>query len=150
MIRVGRLVALLISISCFSQAQDAHAPITNADIISMTKSGIGDQTIVLSIRQSSDNFDTSPQALILLKKEGVTDLVLNEMLAASKSEVHQASAESTTPAGQALIQKAFDAMGSREKLTSYHGSRQSSRKAEPEKRELSSGSEFRFRQINFG
>ena len=44
-------------------AQNARPPITNADVVSMTKSGLGEQTIVLAIQQGPTAFDTSPQAI---------------------------------------------------------------------------------------
>jgi len=44
-------------------AQDARAPITNADVLSMTKSGLGEQTIILAIQQGPTAFDTSPKHL---------------------------------------------------------------------------------------
>jgi hypothetical protein len=51
----------------------------------MTKSGLGEETIILAIGQRSARFDVSPQALIDLKKAGVTDRVLNAMLSAPKA-----------------------------------------------------------------
>jgi hypothetical protein len=52
-------------------AQEAQRTLTNADILNLTKSGIGEQTIILMIQKASPKFDTSPEALIELKKGGV-------------------------------------------------------------------------------
>lgn len=64
--------------------QAAPSEITNSDVISMTKAGIGEQTIVLVIQRGPVRFDTSPQALIALKQAGVSDQVLNTILSAKR------------------------------------------------------------------
>jgi hypothetical protein len=64
-------------------AQDSNRVLTNADIINMAKSGIGEQTIILTIQKASTKFDTTPEALVQLKTAGVSDAVLNAMLTAS-------------------------------------------------------------------
>lgn len=64
-------------------AQDSNRVLTNADIINMAKSGIGEQTILLTIQKATTKFDTTPDALIQLKAAGVSDAVLNAMLTAS-------------------------------------------------------------------
>jgi len=48
----------------------------------MARAGIGDETIIAAIQHSPTKFDTSPQSLILLKKAGISDRVLNAMLVA--------------------------------------------------------------------
>ncbi len=79
-------------------AQESHAPMTNADVIAMTKSGIAEQTVVLAIGREPASFDTSPQALIELKKTGVSDAILNAMLTARKySGQHLAEAPTEPP-----------------------------------------------------
>jgi len=82
-----RLVCLLLAFACLSAiAQNSRPEITNADVASMTKSGLSEQTIILAIQQGPTAFDTSPQALIVLKKAGVADAVLDAMLSISKSQ----------------------------------------------------------------
>jgi hypothetical protein len=54
-------------------------PLTNQDIIEMTKGGLGDVSITTAIETNETNFDTGPQALIKLKISGVTDSVLSAM-----------------------------------------------------------------------
>lgn len=61
------------------QAQQSKA-ITNADVVEMVKAGLPENTIVLAIQQSQTNFDTSPQSLIQLKKQGVSQKILETML----------------------------------------------------------------------
>jgi hypothetical protein len=81
--------------------QTSHAqkgekkPLTNADVMSMVKAGLAESTIVLAIRHSSTVFDTSPQALISLKDQGVPQKVLDAMITAG-------SEKPTPPAGPAV------------------------------------------------
>jgi hypothetical protein len=79
-----------------SQAQNhLRKPLTNDDVISMVKANLEESTIILSIQTSSTAFDTSPQALISLKSQGVPPKVLDAMLAAG-------SEKQTPPAGPAV------------------------------------------------
>src|SRR5271165_1863145 len=117
---MNRLLAyLLLALAPFTiLAQDFRRPITNADVISMTKSGLGEQTIILAIQQGPTAFDTSPQALIELKNAGVTDGVLNSMLAASKNSSIAPAAMPRGPDPSRLLDRALNAIGPAEKLTS--------------------------------
>jgi len=67
-------------------------PLTNADVVSMVKAGLAESTIVLAIQRSATDFDTSAQALIALKTEGVPQKVLDAMLTAG-TEKKTATAE---------------------------------------------------------
>lgn len=55
--------------------------LTNADVVKMVKAGLDTDTIVLAIRQGATAFDTSPDALIALKSDGVSGKVIDAMLA---------------------------------------------------------------------
>ena len=59
-------------------------PLVNADIVKMVKAGIAEDTIVLAIQNKPSSFDTSPEELIRLKEQGVTQAVLKAMLNASQ------------------------------------------------------------------
>jgi hypothetical protein len=61
-------------------------PLTNADILNMTKQGFNASLIVTDIQSSTTNFDTSPQALIDLKNASVDSSVMEAMLAAQSSK----------------------------------------------------------------
>ena len=63
----------------FAQTQK---PLTNTDIVNMTKQGLDSGLIVKSIQSSSSAFDTAPQALIDLKNAGVDNSVIDAMLSA--------------------------------------------------------------------
>ena len=122
--RARVFVVLFVLFSALAYGQDANPLMTNADVVGMTKSGIGEQTIVLSIKQGATKFDTSAQALIELKKAGVGDQVLNAMLAASvlKSEARTPAEKFEVP-GTSFLQKALEAVGPAEKLAQVHSSR---------------------------
>ena len=110
--RILAAVLLVISISGLAAGravgQDSGAPLKNSDVIEMMKSGLGPRTIVLLIRQSQCNFDTSPQAMMKLKKAGVRDDVLNAMLTAERSAAPETSGAATD---DALMLKAANAFG---------------------------------------
>jgi len=66
-----------------------HAPesgtrreLMNTDIVKLSKSGIADDTILLLIKQGPVRFDTSPEALVQLKTDGVSDPVIAAMVTA--------------------------------------------------------------------
>jgi hypothetical protein len=105
------LLALLAAASGTLEAQQPRRSLTNSDVLSMVKSGMGEETIVLAIKQGPAGFDLSPEALIELKKEGVPDRVLNTMLEAPASGAKSA-AESATQAAD-LFEKALSALGPR-------------------------------------
>jgi len=116
------VVSLVLMFSTFAFGQDGNPPITNADVVSMAKAGIGEQTIVLSIKKGPTKFDTSAQALIELKKAGVGDQILNAILSTSSQsgEAKELVLKPEVP-GTALLQKALAAIGPAEKLVQVHG-----------------------------
>jgi hypothetical protein len=84
-----RKLAVLILFQSLSQAfwgQSNPTAVTNSDLIKMAEAGIGERTIILAIQSGPTMLDTSAQALILLKKAGVSDQALNAILAVTKSQ----------------------------------------------------------------
>jgi hypothetical protein len=67
----------------FGQTQK---PLSNADVISMTKQSIDPALIVKDIQSSATDFDTSPQSLIDLKNAGVDRSVMDAMLTAQAAK----------------------------------------------------------------
>jgi hypothetical protein len=92
-----RLAVIAISLlaSHLVMGQTAPTEITNSDVISMTKAGIGERTIMLAIQHGPVKFNTSPQALIALKQAGVSDQVLNEILSAPRMANSEAKSSPT-------------------------------------------------------
>jgi hypothetical protein len=116
------VLTLSLLLSHFAIAQPAPQEITNADVTSMVKAGIGDQTIILAIQHGPVKFDTSPQALITLKGAGVSDQVLNAILASANGKGN-AMPEAQGAAPKALFQKALDAIGPHDKIAAIHSMR---------------------------
>ena len=58
----------------------AIPPMTNRDVIDLAAAGMGDDLILAKIRSSKRAFDTSTAALVALKKAGISEAVLAEML----------------------------------------------------------------------
>lgn len=100
--RLRCLAALLLSIafasasavslptsSAFAQAPAARQdkkPLTNADIIRLVKSGLADSVVVSAIEANDTGFDISADALISLKSAGVSQTIIEAMLAASSRD----------------------------------------------------------------
>ena len=95
--------------SMMALGQDSRRLMTNSDVLDMVKSGIGEQTIVLAIKQGNAKFDTSPQLLIELKKAGVGESVLDAMIAAIGPGEHPAVAVSPDTEARSHLQKAINA-----------------------------------------
>lgn len=64
------------SIAVFAQTET----LTNSEIILMTKTGLSNELIIRKIKDSSGNYDVSTNALIDLKKAGVSDYVIALMM----------------------------------------------------------------------
>ncbi len=57
-------------------AQAAATAVTNYDILQMSHAGISDDVIISTMHQRGARIDLSPQALIALKQQGVSDRVV--------------------------------------------------------------------------
>jgi hypothetical protein len=118
------LAVFLFLFALLSVVGQATPPeITNADVIGMAKAGIGDQTIILAIQRGPVKFDTSPQALIALKSGGVSDQVLNAILASINSKGQMSTEVRAVDDPRALFQKALDAIGPHEKVMAIQSTR---------------------------
>ncbi len=88
------LSTILILVVCLplqvAHAQGQGKPLTNQDVITMSKSGLSDSTIASAIKANETNFDVSPAGLIELQKSGVHQPVLDAVLDAAAKK-HNAS-----------------------------------------------------------
>jgi hypothetical protein len=84
------LVALLLAFGC--AVGQEKKPFTNGDVLQMTKSEFPPPTIVKAIEANDTNFDVSVQALTELKNAGVSQSVIDAMLAA-EAKKHGAASE---------------------------------------------------------
>src|SRR5258708_2192079 len=74
---------LIVASTPFLFSQEAKKAFTNTDVVKLVQASLPDSTIVLVIEQSPARFDTSPAALIELKKQGVSQVVMEAMLHSS-------------------------------------------------------------------
>lgn len=77
-------------------AQQKANPLSNDDIVKMIKGGLQEATIIGAIQANETNFDLSVDALLKLKQEGVSDKVMDAMLAAEARKKSPVSAEPST------------------------------------------------------
>ena len=71
---------LLLTLLAFAHAA-AAAPMTNEDVIKMVKGGLGEATVIQAIDGAEPGFDTSPDGLVKLKQGGVSDNVIQRIMA---------------------------------------------------------------------
>jgi len=103
--RCVAMVILLTLMGSLSLAQQKTAPLTNDDILQMTKGGLQESTIVSAIQTTETNFDLSVKNLLALKQAGVTDKILDTMLGAQAKKKALAAPElienaSAAPSGE--------------------------------------------------
>lgn len=76
-----KLISTLIFLLIFASTVFAQSEtLTNAEIVEMTRAGLGAQIIVQKIASSDANFDISAKGLIELKKAGVSDEVIQALI----------------------------------------------------------------------
>jgi hypothetical protein len=81
--RITLLMLVILVSAPFVHGQEAKKPLTNTDVVKLVQASLPESTIVLAIQQSETNFDTSPSALIELKKQGIPQTVTEAMIRAS-------------------------------------------------------------------
>ncbi len=87
MIRKGWAVcAVLVVLMPFAALAQTQKPLTNDDIVNMTKQGFDASLIIKAIQTSDTSFDVAPQALIDLKNAGVSQPVMEAMMSAHASQ----------------------------------------------------------------
>lgn len=65
-------------------AATAPGPMTIADVVNMTQSQVAEDTIIMQIRSTRSVFQVTPQDVIWLKQQGVSDRVVQAMLASNQ------------------------------------------------------------------
>jgi hypothetical protein len=78
------LIVSMLFVCSTVMAQQQKKALTNADVISMVKAGLPENTIILAIQQGPTDFDTSAQTLIQLKNQGISPKILDAMIQGSK------------------------------------------------------------------
>jgi hypothetical protein len=99
---IKRIVAvgcLVLAFTVTTNAQTAARALTNADIVKLVKAQLPESTISLTIQSSPHSFDTSPEALIDLKANGVPTKIIEQMLVpAAPGAAPSTPSASPTPA----------------------------------------------------
>jgi len=73
---------LLLSIALLLPLAVLAAPMTNDDVIKMVQGGLGEATVIQAINATAEPaFDTSADGLIRLKQGGVSDTIIQRILA---------------------------------------------------------------------
>lgn len=75
-------ILLLLSLNIFAQTET----LTNADVIEMSRAGLGKEIIIKKISKSRKNFDSSAKALIELKTAKVDDEIIAAILENAESK----------------------------------------------------------------
>lgn len=74
-------VAILVLCLVALNVSASEKPLTNDDVVAMIKAGLGDDLVIAKIGAARElSLDTSPEALIKLRKEGVSKAVLDAMI----------------------------------------------------------------------
>jgi hypothetical protein len=77
------LPLLLLGLAAFAQTGQQPKPLTNADVIEMSRVGVPESTIILAIQKTPVKFDVSAEGILALHAAGVKEPVLNQMLRAA-------------------------------------------------------------------
>lgn len=71
---------LLLALIALSQTPTPPKPLTNSDIIEMSRAGVPQSTILTAIETTPAKFDVSADGILALHAAGVAESVLNQML----------------------------------------------------------------------
>jgi hypothetical protein len=85
-------------------AQQDKKPLTNADIVRLSKSGLAESVVISAIEANDSRFDVSADALIALKNAGVSQKIIEAMLAAASRIRNTVSQVQTAAPGTASQQ----------------------------------------------
>jgi hypothetical protein len=99
----SRLLASFLLLASLVAAQSQPKPLTNEDVVAMFKAGLPASTITAAVQSEENTFDLSAAGLIALKKNGVSQQVMDAMIAASAKKKEAAAAPATAPAPAAAM-----------------------------------------------
>jgi len=96
---IGQVLGIYNAAADAQQAQSAASgSMSNADVIKLVKAGMPESLIIAKIKSSACDFNTSPDALIKLKGAGVSDKVLEAMVAAPSASAAATAAQAAAAA----------------------------------------------------
>src|SRR5271165_2905716 len=85
------VTALFFCLGALNAQQSKRDPLSNADIIDMSREGVPQSVIISSIQSLPVKFDVSPSGLVALHAGGVSEAVLNQMIRAGSRDKYDAS-----------------------------------------------------------
>ena len=94
-----KLLIIIAVSACFISGNASAETLDNNSVVTMTKAGLGEATVIAKINGSANTFDLSTAQLITLKRQGLSDAVIAAMLETSnKARVStNASGASNSP-----------------------------------------------------
>ncbi len=93
--RVGLLVILFML--PFGWEASAQEVLTNKDLVQLAELGMGEEVILSKIATSLNDFDTSTDALVELKKAGMSSAVIAKVVEAGNSSSHSKVIDANEP-----------------------------------------------------
>jgi outer membrane lipoprotein SlyB len=101
------LSALLLALPLLAVAPPAAAmQMTNEDVIKLLKSGLSEETVLQAIQGAEPRFDTSTDGLVKLKQGGVSDRIIQQVMAKQSGKPMAAPGLEPLPAQTAPAQPA--------------------------------------------
>jgi hypothetical protein len=91
--RTLSLLIFLVLLSVPALRAQNKRPLTNDDVVQMVKAGFNEPTVEEAIKANPTAFDTSVQALIALKNEGVSQKIIDAMLVAQTTRAAPSASE---------------------------------------------------------
>jgi len=74
------------ALAAFAQTGKQAKPLTNADVLEMSRAGVPESTILLAIQNTPAKFDVSTEGILALHAAGITEPVLNKMIRAATQQ----------------------------------------------------------------
>jgi hypothetical protein len=84
------MLSLLAGFISVQAQQSSEAPLTNASIIKLVRAGFKEKTVIALIRTRPAQFDLSPDRLIELKRSGVSENIILNMVARDEAALMSA------------------------------------------------------------
>ena len=98
MMPLRTLLLLVLVAGLLAPIAEASEVMTNDAIVSMVKAGLGEELILSKIKTSTGQYDTTTNAIIKLKTEGVSDKIIQAMMGAPSAASPALPPASSVPA----------------------------------------------------
>jgi hypothetical protein len=99
---VTLILVAAVSLSLPGATSVAQEVLTNDSVIQMVKAGLPEAVVIAKIKSTSSKFDLKTDSLVSLKKAGISDKVLEAMVAAGSGAAPSTAAATPAPPAPAL------------------------------------------------